>query len=77
MQMTLTAEPEVVAVVYTPDGELYDRCYSWQAGQTYANRQFIVQAVNPDGYMNEAEAQELYDWERDCSIDCFGEGVLD
>lgn len=75
LQPLLLAEPKIVAAVFDGSGELYDYCWSWETGQVYANRGYTVQAVNDDGYMSISEAQELYDWELRCAVDCFGEGV--
>lgn len=57
-QLPLTAEPETVAVVFKSTGQEYDRCFSWETGQVYANAGFEVVAVNPDRYMSTEEAQE-------------------
>lgn len=73
-QLPLTAEPETVAVVFKSTGQEYDRCFSWETGQVYANAGFEVVAVNPDRYMSTEEAQELYDYERRVAFDCFGPG---
>lgn len=81
MQLALTAEPQTVAVVYDHEGNEVDRCYTWEAGQNYANMGYVVQAVNPDispftgePKLTIAEAQDLYDYELRCALDCFGEG---
>lgn len=74
-QLVLTAEREVVAIVYNEDGSIHDRCFSWETGQTYANAGYEVQAVNPDGSITVEEAQSMYDRERELAADCFGPGV--
>lgn len=75
-QLLLTAEAPIVAAIFDlVTGVLHDFCWSWQAGQNYANMGYRIQAINDDGYMTIAEAQELYDWELDYAIDCFGYGT--
>lgn len=66
---------DIVAVVYDENGSVYDRCYTWEAGQTYANSGYRVEAVQDDGSMTVEDAQRLYDWERDVAADCFGPGI--
>lgn len=66
------AEPIVVAVVIDPvTNERYDLCWTWEAGQNYAQQGYIVKATRADGHMDVAQAQRLYDYERDCFMDCF------
>ena len=63
----------VVAIVYDDDGKVYDHCFTWESGQSYALSQgMIVEAIADDGYMTIDRAQSLYDAERDRYRDCFG-----
>lgn len=65
-------EQMVVAEVFDPvSGDLYDSCYTWEAGQTYAHQNYKVIATKDDGYMTKEMAQSLYDNERALSQDCF------
>lgn len=75
--MTVTTnydDPATVAVVYHPDDRArpYDRCWTWEAGQTYALSGYLVVAVAPDGHLSVSDAQSLYDAERARFMDCYG-----
>lgn len=66
-------EPPTVAVVYNADGTVYDRCYTWQAGQNYAMHEGRrVVAVADDAGVTIEEAQCLYDAELAAHVDCWG-----
>lgn len=68
-----TPEPPTVAVVLSPEGEIIDRCYTWEAGQNYALHEGLrVIAVADDGGMTIDFAQQLYDAELARHDDCFG-----
>lgn len=63
---------DVVAMVYHPEsGDYYDACYTWEAGQNYAQQNYKVVATNDDGFMSKEDAQSLYDRERELVQDCF------
>ena len=63
----------VVAIVYNEDGTVYDECWSWETGQTYAlSAGYRVVAVADDGDMTVDRAQNLYDGERARYRDCYG-----
>ena len=66
---------EIVAHVYDDDDNLHDRCFTWETGQAYANAGYRVVAMADDGPMTVADAQRLYDYEREIAADCFGPGV--
>ena len=62
-----------VAVVYDADGNVYDRCYTWEAGQSYALHEGRrVEAVADDRGMTVEDAQRLYDAELAAHVDCWG-----
>lgn len=61
-----------VALVLDDDGAIYDQCWTWETGQSYA-AQYRVVAVADDGHMAVEDAQRLYDYERRVYLDCFGE----
>ena len=62
-----------VAVVYNADGTVYDRCYTWEAGQSYALHEGRrVEAVADDRDMSAEDAQRLYDAELAAHVDCWG-----
>lgn len=66
-------DPLTVAVVYNADGSVYDRCYTWQAGQNYAMHEGRrVVAVADDAGVTVEEAQRLYDAELAAHVDCWG-----
>lgn len=66
-------EPPTVAVAYDDEGNEHARCYAWEAGQNYALHEGLrVVAVADDGGMTKANAQALYDAERDRYRDCYG-----
>ena len=66
-------EAPVVAVVYDADGGVYDRCYTWEAGQSYALHEGRrVEAVADDHGMTVVDAQRLYDAELAAHVDCWG-----
>lgn len=60
-----------VAIALDDSGRYLDRCFTWGTGQTLAQEGLRVVATADDGHMTLAEAQRLYDWERDCYNDCF------
>jgi len=68
------AEPPIVAEVFDKAGATVDTCYTWEAGQTYANEGYRVVALADDGFMDRERAQRLYDTELAAAVDCFGEG---
>lgn len=75
-------DDETIAIVYNPDGTVFDHAWSWETGQTYANHGYYVVAVAPvvsrfDGatYMTVERLQRLFDHERALAADCFGPGV--
>lgn len=62
----------IVAHVLNEDGTIYDKCYTWEAGQNYAiyeGRKVV--AVADDGNMTAADAQRLYDSELALHLDCW------
>lgn len=70
---TPTPEPPTVALVYDNDGDLYDRCYGWEAAQSYALHEGLrVIAVTGDAHLSKAECQDLYDDERERYRNCWG-----
>lgn len=77
--MTTYAEDSVprVAIVYGEDGEVFDRCWSWEAGINYANSGYRVEAIADDGIVTMERAQRAYDRERVLAADCFGGGIRD
>ena len=68
----MTTTQTVVAVALNADGTIYDQCYTWEAGQTYAADGWKVRATAADGSMTKRRAQGLYDAERARHDDCFG-----
>lgn len=65
-------EQMVVAKVYDPiSGDLFDSCYTWEAGQCYAQQNYKVIAVKDDFSVTVDVAQKLYDSERARIQDCF------
>jgi hypothetical protein len=65
--------PPFVALVYEEGGtEVYDRCWNWETGQSFALTGYRVVAIADDGHMTKDEAQRLYDAERARFADCFG-----
>ena len=63
----------VVAIVYNHDGSVFDRCYTWEAGQNYALHEGRrVKAVADDAGVTIEEAQKLYDAELARHLDCWG-----
>lgn len=64
---------KVVAVVFDDDGVVIEHCFTWQTGQNFAlSEGKRVLAVADDGFMVVANAQKLYDADRDRYNDCFG-----
>lgn len=72
MSYARATEPTTVAVVYAADGTIYDQCFGWEAGQTYANDGYRVVATADDGTVTVDRAQRLYDAELTAALDCFG-----
>lgn len=65
--------PPVVAEVYNADGTVFDRCYTWEAGQSYAMHEGRrVVATADDRSMTVEDAQRLYDSELAAHLDCWG-----
>ena len=63
----------IVAVVYNADGTVYDRCFTWEAGQNYAMHEGRrVVATADDGGMTVDGAQRLYDADLAAHVDCWG-----
>lgn len=76
MQLELPVD-ETVAVVYNKAGEVVDRAYCWETGQTYAQAGYTVIAIADNGiYWTRERAQELYDNELECFRDCFGSSMV-
>ena len=63
--------PFVADVIDPVTNERYDRCWTWEAGQTYAREGYLVQATAADGFMGVKEAQSLYDYERRLFMDLY------
>ncbi len=67
-------EPATVAIAYHPAdlSTPVDRCWTWETGQTYASRGYVVRAVADDGNVaTMAWAQSLYDAELARARDCW------
>lgn len=65
-------DSKVVAYVIADDGQIYDECYGWEAGQNYAMHEGLrVVAVADDGFMTKTQAQSLYDFELAAYMDCW------
>lgn len=62
------------AIAYHKDGTEYDRCLTWETGQTLANEGYLVVAVADDGQKSMGDMQALFDYELKIALDCFGEG---
>lgn len=69
--MSAPNEQKIVADIFEGDA-LYDRAYTWETGQNFAQQGYRVKAVADDGFMDAERAQRLYDWELACYLDCFG-----
>jgi len=67
----MSSQHKVVAVVYNPDGTVYDECWTWETAQTFAANNNKVVAVADDGHMTVTDQQRLYDWEAGLYQDCF------
>lgn len=66
-------DPPIVALVMNDDGTVYDRCFTWEAGQNYALHEGLrVVAVADDGHMTASRAQGIYDDDRNAYRDCYG-----
>lgn len=72
MTQTQHENQTVVALVMNADGTVYDSCYNWESGQSYALDGWIVRATAPDGRKTKKAAQALYDAEKARHDDCFG-----
>lgn len=73
---TIASDPKAVAVVIDPwDGSRFDVCWTWEAGQNYAQAGYVVVAVAADGSMDIDRAQRLYEYERQLFIDCWGRDI--
>ena len=64
----------VCAIAYHQDGTEYDRCLTWETGQTLANEGYRVLAVANDGCKSMSDMQAMFDYELKIALDCFGEG---
>lgn len=62
---------DTVAIVLAEDGKIYDHCFTWESGQSYARDGYVVRATADDGFMTAAEAQSLYNYELEIFSDCF------
>jgi len=62
----------VAMVIDSTRGQIYDECYTWEAGQTYAAQGYVVMAVADDEHMSQVDAQSLYDHELALVLDCYG-----
>jgi hypothetical protein len=66
--------PPVCAIAYHQDGTEYDRCLTWETGQTLANEGYLVVAVADDGQKSMGDMQAIFDYELKIALDCFGKG---
>lgn len=65
----------VVAEVLNTDGTVYDRCFNWESGATYASDGYEVVAVADDGGVTTEAAQHIYDTRLADFQDAYGVGV--
>jgi len=66
-------DPPTVAVIYAPDGAVYDVAWTWETAVNYVLHEGMTAiAVADDGFVSKAQAQAMYDQTRAEYVDCWG-----
>jgi nitrogenase subunit NifH len=63
----------VIAVVYDAKGDVFDYCFNWESGQSYALNGYKVTAIKPDSIYTVNDLQRLFNVETARHDDCFKE----